>query len=134
MDANAVGCLYPDAFGNFRLAEVTGVSLAATGDIATLVPQAATKYIVRRVTLSNFSGAASNANVALFPASGGTGTAVANAQVTTGATATTSYVDLTLSASGNSTVLTAKPLYLRLNANTNSVTCDVAVYGDIVTL
>lgn len=134
MDANAVGRSYPDEFGNIRLAHVTGVSLAATGDVATLVPQQATKYIVRRVTLSNYSGAASNANVALFPAAGGTGTAVANAQVTSGATANTSFVDLTLSASGNTTVLTAKPLYLRLVANTNAVTCDVAVYGDIVTL
>ena len=134
MDANAVGRSYPDAFGNARLATKTGVSLAATGDVATLVPQAATKYIVRRITLSNFSAAASNANVAVFPAAGGTGTAVANAQVTSGVTTANNFVDLTLSATANATVYTAKPLYLRLVANTNAVTCDVNIYGDIVTL
>jgi hypothetical protein len=134
MDANAVGRSYPDSFGNYRLAEVTGANLAATGDIATLVPQAATKYIVRRVTLSNFSGAAATSNVALYPAAGGSGTALANAQVISAIDGATKFVDLTLSATANATVYTASPLYLRLVANTASVTCDVAVYGDIVTL
>jgi hypothetical protein len=41
MDANAVGRSFPDAFGNYRLAEQTGVSLDATGDATTLVAQAA---------------------------------------------------------------------------------------------
>ena len=48
MDANAVGRSYPNEFGNYRLASQTGASLAATGDVATLVPQEASKYIVQR--------------------------------------------------------------------------------------
>ena len=133
MDANAVGRSFPDAFGNYRLAEQTGVSLNATGDATTLVAQAATKYIVRRISLSNFSGNGSAANVGVFTAVSGGGTAIASTQTITGATGATKFVDLTLASAANTDVQTARVLYVNVSANA-AVTCDVALYGDIVSL
>jgi hypothetical protein len=133
MDANAVGHEYPDAFGNVRLANQTSVSLASTGDITTLVAQAATKYIVRRIVLSNFSGNASAANVGVFTAASGGGTTIAADQALSAATGTTKFDDLTLASAANTDVQTARVLYVRCSANA-AVTCDVALYGDIVSL
>lgn len=133
MDANAVGRSYPDAFGNYRLAEQTAVSLNTTGDATTLVAQAATKYIVRRIVLSNFSGNAAAANVGVFTAASGGGTAIASTQTITGATGSTKFVDLTLASAANTDVQTSRVLYFRVSANA-AVTCDVSLYGDIVSL
>ena len=133
MDANAVGRLYPDSFGNFRLSEQTGVSLNSTGDATELVAQAATKYIVRRIVLSNFSGNGSGANVGVFTAASAGGTTIAADQTISGATGTTKFVDLTLASAANTDVQTARVLYVNVSANA-AVTCDVALYGDIVSL
>jgi hypothetical protein len=133
MDANAVGHEYPDSFGNVRLANQTGVSLNATGDVTTLVAQAATKYIVRRIVLSNFSGNASGANVGVFTAASGGGTAIAADQTLSAATGTTKFDDLTLASAANTDVQTARVLYVNVSVNA-AVTCDVALYGDIVAL
>ena len=133
MDANAVGRLYPDSFGNFRLSEETGVSLNATGDVTELVAQAATKYIVRRIVLSNFSGNGSAANVGVFTGANATGTTIVADATISGATGATKYVSLTLASAANTDVLTAKVLYVNCSANAN-VTCDVSLYGDIVSL
>lgn len=133
MDANAVGRSYPDAFGNYRLAEQTAVSLNTAGDATTLVAQAATKYIVRRIVLSNFSGNAAAANVGVFTAVSGGGTTIASTQTITGATGSTKFVDLTLASAANTDVQTSRVLYFRVSANA-AVTCDVSLYGDIVSL
>jgi len=133
MDANAVGHEYPDSFGNVRLANQTGVSLNATGDVTTLVAQAATKYIVRRIVLSNFSAAANGANVGVFTAASGGGTAIAADQVLNAATGTTKFDDLTLASAANSDFQTARVLYVNVSVNA-AATCDIALYGDIVAL
>ena len=133
MDANAVGRRYPDGFGNIRLAEQTGVSLDATGDATTLVAQDATKFIVRRITLSNFSAAANGANVGVFTAASGGGTAIAADQTISGATSTAKFVDLTLASAANTDVQTTRVLYVNVSANA-AATCDVTLYGDIVSL
>lgn len=133
MDANAVGRRYPDGFGNIRLAEQTGVSLDATGDATTLVAQDATKFIVRRITLSNFSAAATTANVGVFTAATGGGTAIAATQPLTGASGATKFVDLTLASAANTDVQTTRVLYVNVAANA-AATCDVTLYGDIVSL
>ena len=137
MDANHVGSLYPNGFGSFCIASKQNVSLASTGDVTTLVAQPATKYIVRRITLSNFSGDASAVNVKVLTVSGAgnatisivsAGTLGANAAVTNG------FVDLTLAAQATANVQTAKVLYANVVAGNTAVTCDIALYGDIVTL
>ncbi len=132
MDANAVGRDYPDQFGNRKLATLPGQSLATAGD-TTLVVQEATKYIVRRVTLSNFSGDASAANVGVYTSAARAGDAIAAAAVISGADGSTKFVDLTLSSTANTTVITDRSLNFNV-ASAASVTCDVNLYGDIVSL
>ncbi|NDD54962.1 hypothetical protein EBZ39_14060 [bacterium] len=134
MDANAVATNYPDEFGNRRLALKQTVSLAATGDVTTLVVQEATKFIVRRITLSNFSGSATTTNVGVFTAASGGGTAIAADQAL-GATAVAGkFDDLTLATGANENVQTARVLYVRVSTGNVAVTCDIALYGDIVAL
>lgn len=134
MDANHVASLYPDSFGNVRLAEQTGVSLSSVGDVTTLVAQAATKYIVRRITLSNFSGGATTVNVGVFTAASGAGTAIV-ADAALGANAVAGkFVDLTLASAANANVQTARVLYVNVSTGNTAVTCDVSLYGDIVSL
>ena len=132
MDANAVGREYPDGFGNKRLGFLPGQSIGTAGDTVISV-QDGSKYIVRRVTLSNFSGNASAANVGVHTSTSAGGTDVADTQ-NVGSTSTASYVNLTLSAAANANVFTAPALYFNVNAAATGITCDVAIYGDIVTL
>ena len=137
MDANHVGSLYPNGFGNFCIASKQSVSLASTGDVTTLVAQPATKYIVRRITLSNFSGDASTVNLKVLTVSGaGTAATTIVSPATLGANAaiTSGYVDLTLADNALANVQTAKVLYANVVAGNTAVTCDIALYGDIVTL
>lgn len=133
MDANAVGREYPDGFGYKRLGHLPGQSLGTAGDTIVSM-QDGTKYIVRKVTLSNFSGNASAADVGLHTAAAAGGTDVVDTETLTTATSTSAYVDLTLSAVANANVFTASALYFNVNAAASGVTCDVSIYGDIVTL
>jgi hypothetical protein len=133
MDANAVGREYPDGFGFKRLGFLPGQSLGTTGDTVVSVQDGA-KYIVRRVTVSNFSANAAAANVGVYTSAGAGGTAVAAVQPLTAGSSTASYVNLTMSAAANANVFTAPALFFNVNAAATGVTCDVAIYGDIVTL
>jgi hypothetical protein len=133
MDANAVGREYPDGFGYKRLGFLPGQSLGTAGDTVVSV-QDGNKYIVRQVTLSNFSAAATGADVGVHTSTSAGGTDVADTQTLTGASSTASYVNLTLSSAANANVFTAPALYFNVNVAATGVTCDVAIYGDIVTL
>lgn len=137
MDANHVGSLYPNGFGSFQIAGKQNVSLASTGDVATLVAQPATKYIVRRITLSNFSGDASAVNVKVTTVSGAgnaTTTIVSAGTLGSNAAVTNGFVDLALAAQATANVQTARVLYANVVAGSAAVTCDIALYGDIVAL
>ena len=133
MDANAVGREYPDGFGYKRLGFLQGQSIGTAGDTVISV-QDGTKYIVRQVVISNFSGAATGADVGVHTSTAAGGVDVADTQTLTGATSTSSYVNLTMSAAANANVFTAPALYFNVNVAASGVTCDVAIYGDIVTL
>jgi len=133
MDANAVGREYPDGFGYKRLGFLQGQSIGTAGDTVVSV-QDGNKYIVRQVTLSNFSGDGSAANVGVHTSTAAGGTDVADTQNISGATSSSAWVNLTLSAAANANVFTAPALYFNVNAAATGVTCDVAIYGDIVTL
>lgn len=134
MDANRVGASYPDHFGSYRLAGQQSVSLASTGDVTTLVAMEATKYIVRRITLSNFSGSATAVNVGVFTAASGGGTTIV-ADAALGATAIANgYKDLTLATAANANVQTSQVLYVNVSTGNTAVTCDINLYGDIVAL
>ena len=132
MDANAVGRDFPDHFGNRKLASLPGQSLATAGD-TTLVVQEATKYIVRRVTLSNFSGNASAANVGVYTSTARGGDAIVAAAVISTASTATAFVDLTLASAATTSIVTDRSLNFNV-ASAASVTCDVNLYGDIVSL
>ena len=133
MDANRVGSNYPNEFGNFRLATLPGQSLATTGD--TVIPvMEASKYVVRRITLTNFSGSATAANVGVYTETARGGTAVSAANTYSGASSTSAYVDLTLSAAANANVFSTQALYFNIATGAAGVTCDVNLYGDIVSL
>jgi len=134
MNANHVASLYPNSFGSFRLATKQAANLASTGDITTLVAQEATKYIVRRITLSNFSGSATTVNVGVFTAASGGGTAIV-ADAALGATAIAGgFKDLTLATAANANVQTSQVLYVNVSTGNTAVTCDISLYGDIVSL
>jgi hypothetical protein len=133
MDANAVGREYPDGFGRKRLGFLQGQSIGTVGDTVVSMQDGA-KYIVRQVTLSNFSGNAAAANVGVHTSTAAGGTDVADTQTLTSGGTTSAYVDLTLSSASNANVFTASALYFNVNAAATGVTCDVAIYGDIVTL
>lgn len=133
MDANAVGREYPDGFGYKRLGFLPGQSLDTAGDTVVSV-QDGNKYIVRQVTLSNFSGDGSAANVGVHTSTAAGGTDVADTQNISAATSSSAWVNLTLSAAANANVFTAPALYFNVNAAATGITCDVAIYGDIVTL
>ena len=133
MDANAVGREYPDGFGYKRLGFLQGQSLGTTGDTVISV-QDGTKYIVRQVTLSNFSASATAANVGVHTSTAAGGVDVADTQALTAGSSTAAYVNLTMSAAANANVFTAPALYFNVNAAASGVTCDVAIYGDIVRL
>ena len=133
MDANRVGSNYPNEFGNFRLASLPGQSLATAGDTVLPVMEAS-KYIVRRITLTNFSADASAANVGVYTAASRGGTAIAAVNTYAGADTTSAWVDLTLSAAANANVVSTQTLYFNIATAASGVTCDVNVYGDIVSL
>ena len=133
MDANAVGREYPDGFGYKRLGHLPNQSLGTAGDTVVSM-QDGTKYIVRQVTLSNFSGDGSAANVGVHTSTAAGGTDVADTQNISGGDSTSAYVNLTLSAAANANVFTSPALYFNVNAAATGITCDVAIYGDIVTL
>ena len=133
MDANAVGREYPDGFGYKRLGHLPNQSLGTAGDTVVSM-QDGNKYIVRQITLSNFSGDASGADVGLHTAAAAGGTDVADTQTLTSADNTSAYVNLTLSAAANANVFTQSALYFNVNVAATGITCDVSVYGDIVTL
>ena len=133
MDANAVGREYPDGFGYKRLGHLPGQSLGTAGDTVVSMQDGA-KYIVRQITLSNFSGDASTAQVGVHTAAAATGVDVADTATLTAADNTSAYVNLTLSNAANANVFTQSALFFNVNVAVSSVTCDVAIYGDIVTL
>lgn len=133
MDANAVGREYPDGFGYKRLGHLPNQSLGTAGDTVVSM-QDGTKYIVRAITLSNFSGNASAAAVGVHTVVTAGGTDVADTQTISTATSSSAYVNLTLSAAANANVFTASALYFNVNTAVTGVTCDVSIYGDIVTL
>jgi hypothetical protein len=145
---NAVHSRTPLGFGNYKLGEVRGVSLAATGNAIASIPildggltnsgNTATSgaAIVRRITVSNFvSGSLTTANVSVGYTNDGANL-VANVQSLSSITANSTYQDLTLSATANTTPVSgnvSSTLYVNLSAgNSASAVVDVSVYGDVL--
>ena len=135
-------------FGNFKIAEARGVSIAATGNALVTMPildggltnsganLTSGVAIVRRVTIANYgAGNINTANVSVGWTNDG-GNLVANLQTLTTMTANNMYYDLTLSGTANTTMVNgnvSSVLFFNLSAgNVAAATVDVSIYGDIV--
>jgi len=99
----------------------------------TAVTVSVTKYLVRRVTVTNCSTSfgVSLATVGVFTGAGGTGTTVVALGTLTTLTGATKYVDLTLALTTDT--LTAATLYFRNGVTFGSAaTCDIYLFGDVL--
>ena len=145
---DSVSQFYLDSFGYGRVAVIQATQLNTAGNAVIALPilnGGLTKggatansggIIIRRITLQNPSGSLSSAYVSIGTTNDGANLVVANAQVTL--TGTGLYQDLTIASpyNGNTVVSGAvtSPLFVNINTvSGNSNTCDIRVYGDVVT-
>ena len=138
MDANKVGNLLPQQFGGILLGSLIAANFNSTADQKITIFSNPSKYIIRRIVVTNASANLTTAAGGIYTAVSKAGTAVvASSQVYTTLTGSTLFLDLTLNTSGsaNITVKSSIPnLYLSLTtAQGTAATADVYVYGDIVT-
>lgn len=104
---------------------LSGVNLnSVNSDNPVSIPYS--RYIVRRVVVSNASTTPTLATLAVFTGAGGTGTTVVAAAVLTTLTTTAKFSDRTVALSSD--ILTASTLYIRnVAANTSALTADVSI-------
>ena len=137
MDATKVGSLLPQQFGGILLGTLIGANMNSTADqIITMFSNPA-KYIIRRIVVANASISLTTAAGGVYTAASKGGTAVvASSQAYSSLSASTLFLDLTLSTTGSAstTVKSSIPnLYLSLTtAQGAAATADVYVYGDIL--
>jgi hypothetical protein len=136
MNANHVGSLYPDSFGNFGVAQAVTVNVGSTGNAVAQIPVVGgTSYIVRRITVANANKSIATANVVILTSNDGNASnAVSNATVLSSVTSTSTWQDITLATGAATTVYSAGSLFVKVNTAVSGGTCDITVYGDIVTL
>jgi hypothetical protein len=134
MNANNVGARYPDSFGNFVIANSQPVPLNVVSNAAAVMSVVGTNYIVRRVTIANANASASTANVSILTSSDGN---AANAVFATtklsNITSTVTFQDIAPTANAVSNVYSSGALWVKVST-ANDATCEVIVYGDIVSL
>lgn len=131
-----VGADTPDQF-RYRLAKTVNVPVGATGNaVAALRIEAGTSYIVRQITVTNANQSIATANVTILTTNdGNTSNAVSNNVVLSSVTAAaTKYQDVGLATAATTTVYTAGSLFVKVNTAVASGTCDISVYGEVVTL
>jgi len=134
MNANNVGARYPDSFGNFVIANSQPVPLNAVSNAAAVMSVVGTNYIVRRVTIANANASAATANVSILTSSDGN---AANAVFATtklsNITSSVTFQDIAPTANAVSNVYSSGALWVKVTT-ANDATCEVIVYGDIVSL
>lgn len=143
-NTDSVGQNTQDFFGSYRAARtVVPVSLAATGNAVVALPiisgglGGSGQMILRRITvtkLSNSAGgsapSAAAANISIGTTNDGANL-VANVQTLTSVTTATSYQDLTLSATANSSAVTADVLFVNVSTSVANAQVFINVYGDL---
>ena len=136
MIANHVGALYTDRFDGIALGKVQGASVGTTGNTAVTIPiVSGTAYIVRKITVANANATISTANVVVLTSSdGNTSNAVSNVTVLSSVTSNLTWQDIPLSTAAATTVYTEGALYVKVNTAVTNGTCDITVFGDVVTL
>ena len=134
MNANHVGSLYPDGFGNFAIASAQAVPINTASNVAVTMSVVGTSYIVRRVTFSNANASCATANVSIILTNdGATANAVFAKTKLANITSTTTFQDISPVANAVSNVYSSGALFLKVEDPVNA-TVDVTVYGDIVNL
>ncbi len=92
-------------------------------------------YIVRRITVANANKSIAAANVTVTTSNdGNVSNAVASLTTLSNVTSTSTYQDLTLAAGAATAVYSSGSLYVNVPAAVSGGTCDIVVYGDVVTL
>jgi hypothetical protein len=136
MNANHVGSLYPDSFGNFGVGNAVTVNVGTVANAAAQISiVGASSYIVRRITVANANKSIATANVTITTSNdGNVSNAVASLTTLSNVTSTTSFQDLTLASGAATTVYASGSLYVNVPAAVSGGTCDITVYGDVVTL
>lgn len=136
MNANHVGSLYPNSFGNFGLGRAVTVNVGSVANAVVQIPiVGASSYIVRRITVANANKSIAAANVTVTTSNdGNVSNAVASLTTLGNVTSTSTYQDLTLAAGAATTVYSSGSLYVNVPAAVSGGTCDIVVYGDVVTL
>jgi hypothetical protein len=137
MDANKVGSLLPQQFGGILLGKLIGANMDSTADQRIVMFSNPSKFILRRIVVTNASISLTTAAGGVYTAASKGGTAVvASSQAYSSLSASTLFLDLTLNTSGSAstTVKSSIPnLYLSLTtAQGAAATADVYVYGDIL--
>lgn len=92
-----------------------------------------TKYIVRKVTVTNcsISLAANLATIGVFSSTGGGGSTLVALALVQSLTATTKFVDMTIALTADT--LTATTLYVRNGVTAGTAaTCDVYIVADVL--
>lgn len=134
MNANHVGSLYPDGFGNFAIASAQAVPINTASNVAVTMSVVGTSYIVRRVTFSNANASCATANVSIILTNdGATANAVFAKTKLANITSTNTFQDIAPVANAVSNVYSSGALFLKVEDPVNA-TVDVTVYGDIVNL
>lgn len=136
MIANHVGANYPDKFGRYAIGEAFGVSVTATGNaVATIPILGGTQYIIRQITVTNANATINTANITIITSSDGNATnAVSNNVVLANVTSTSTYQDLGLVAGTLTGTYTAGALFVKVNTAVTNGTCDITVFGDVISL
>ncbi len=137
MDANKVGNLLPQQFGGILLGKLISANMNSTDDQRIVMFSNPSKFILRRIVVTNASISLTTAAGGVYTAASKGGTAVvASSQAYSSLSASTLFLDLTLSTTGSAstTVKSSIPnLYLSLTtAQGAAATADVYVYGDIL--
>ena len=136
MNANHVGALYPDRFGSFGVGKQATVDIGSTGNaVATIFMGGGSSYIVRRIVVANANKSIATGNVSVLTSDdGNTSNAIGSATLLSNITSTSTYQDMTLAAGAATAVYTSGALYVKVNTAVSGGTCDITVYGDVVTL
>jgi hypothetical protein len=135
MIANHVGANYPDKFSRYAVGEAQTVSLAATGNaVATIAILGGTQYIIRQITVMNANATINTANVTILTSSdGNVSNAVTGNVLLSNVTSTSTFQDMTLAAGTATSTYTAGALFVKVNTAVAG-TCDITVFGDVVSL
>ena len=144
-NADSVGQLYLDSFGQGRLAVITATKLNTTGNAVVALPflsggltkgNATTnsgQVIIRRITVCNPSGSVASANISISTTSDGANV-IANATTLTSVSGAVTFQDIAINA-GNVAVSGYNSQALFINVGTasgNENTVDIRVFGDVV--